>query len=107
MHYVPDFKNPFSAHSFHSKSLFVETGNKEFLGYIGSSNFAQRSYYRDNEMNFYVYSKNRKLKKIFEEEKKFIVNECKDIETSKNKRGVIGKMWDLIFWKVARWTKIC
>lgn len=68
-HFVPNMKNPFAAHSFHSKSLFVETKNKEFLGYIGSSNFAQRSYYRDNEMNFYVYSKNEKLKKIFEEEK--------------------------------------
>lgn len=99
--------NPFSAQSFHSKSLFIETKEKEYLGFIGSSNFAQRSYSRDNEMNFYVVSKNQKLKKIFEKEKEFILNDCKDIDSSKIKRGVARGTIDRIFWAFCRWAKIC
>lgn len=105
--YTPEIKNPFAAHSFHSKSLFLETKNKEFFGYIGSSNFAQRSYFRDNEMNFYVYSRNPKLKEIFEREREYVLEGCKDIEEVKVKRGGVRKVLDGLFWILARWTKIC
>lgn len=107
LHYVPNMMNPFSAQSFHSKSLFMETKEKEYLGFIGSSNFAQRSYSRDNEMNFYVFSKNKKLKNIFEKEKEFVLEDAKDIDSSKDKRGVAKRAIDKLFWAFCRWAKIC
>ena len=106
--YVPNIKNPFSAQSFHSKALFINFGNQEFLATIGSSNYAQRSYRRDNELNFFVYSRSKKLAKIMESEKNFILEDCREYDPKNNeRRGVFGRLQDSLFWVLARWNNFC
>ena len=88
--------------------MFIQYGKSEYLASIGSSNFSQRSYERDTELNFYVYSKNSQLKKMMENERKFILEDCKEFDVNKmERRSILGKMADWIFWVFARGNKIC
>ena len=86
--YFPEMDKPFKAKTFHSKGLFVKTQNDEFgsyLGTIGSGNFGERSYFRDNELNFWVYSKNPKFWSLLEGERKKIIEGCREVGEVKQK----------------------
>lgn len=105
--FTPNIKKPFTAQSFHSKYLFLENDQGEYLMQIGSGNYAQRSYYKDNEINFYVYSKNEKLKKMALSEKKYIMSDCQELKEDKEKRAVTKRLIDNLFWGISRWNNIC
>ena len=99
--FFPEYDKPFKAKTFHAKGLFVKTKNdhfESFLGTIGSGNFADRSYFRDNELNFWVYSKNPKLGQIFDNERDAMIRECRELDPkkTKSKGGLRGMIFNLI-----------
>lgn len=99
--FFPEIDKPFKAKTFHAKGMFLKTTNKDFesfLGTIGSGNFSDRSYFRDNELNFWVYSKNPKLGQLLEEERTEITEACKifDPTKSRSKGGLKGLIFNLL-----------
>lgn len=99
--FYPEMDKPFKAKTFHSKGFFIKTENPEFnsyLGTIGSSNFADRSYHRDNELNFWVYSKNPKFGSMIEKERKSIVEECREYDSVKKREsgGILGVLFNWV-----------
>lgn len=105
--FFPELNKPFKAKTFHAKGLFIKTSNEDFdsfLGTIGSGNFCDRSYSRDNELNFWVYSKNPKLGRIFDQERNAIIDDCREFDPSKtrHRKGIKGRIFNLIM----KWSKM-
>ena len=99
--FFPEIDKPFKAKTFHAKGLFLKTSNQDFdsyLGTIGSGNFSDRSYFRDNELNFWVYSKNPKLGQLLEQERTEITEACRtfDPAKSRSKGGLKGLVFNLL-----------
>lgn len=68
--------------TFHTKGLWLYEANEETpsLTIIGSSNYSQRSYARDNEIQLYIYSKCPKLKEKLHNENERQFKQASKIE---------------------------
>ena len=98
------FENYKLGWTFHSKMIFLEGYNDEYLASIGSSNFSDRSFERDHELDFFVYSKSKKFKKLLKKEIELIEGDSKEFDAnSVPRRGIKG---GLIDW-VIKFFKFC
>lgn len=72
--------------TFHSKMLLADSAEGDYLISIGSSNFSQRSYARDHELNFYMYSTSSKFRKVIKKEVDLIKSESQPFDTNSVKK---------------------
>ena len=89
--------------TFHTKGMWFYENSEEnpSLSLIGSSNYSQRSYKRDNEIQFFIYSLCPKFKeKLHKENEKMFENSVKIGENEiKNDKEVIVKFrHKVLFW---------
>ena len=84
--------------------MFLEGYDEEYLVSIGSSNFSDRSYERDHELDFFVYSKSKKFKKLVKREIALIEQDSKEFDADAvPRRGIKGRVID---W-VMKFFKLC
>lgn len=83
--------------------MMLIEGQKDFLVSIGSSNWAQRSFSRDNELNFYVYSDSMSFKRKVDKELDLIKRDCKELNPAHKKGGLKS----LIFDSIVRYNELC
>ena len=96
------FENYKLGWTFHSKMMFLEGYDDEYLASIGSSNFSDRSYERDHELDFFVYSKSKKFKRLLKKEIALIETDSKEFDSNNPPwRGIKGTIidWVIKFFK--------